>query len=122
MSWPVIEALTAAAFAVPTDCPEADGTAQWDATTIVVVHARSGATVGTGWTYGPAAAARLVDELLAPAVIGARAHDVAGVWRNMVRAVRNATRAGVAGYAISAVDVALWDLKARLLDVSLADL
>jgi L-alanine-DL-glutamate epimerase-like enolase superfamily enzyme len=40
----------------------------------------------------------------------------------MVAAVRNSTRAGVAGYAISAVDVALWDLKARLLDMSLVDL
>ena len=37
----------------------------------------------------------------------------------MVKAVRNAGRPGVVGYAISAVDVALWDLKARLLDLPL---
>ena len=37
----------------------------------------------------------------------------------MVKAVRNAGRHGVGGYALSAVDVALWDLKARLLDLPL---
>src|SRR5690349_24831464 len=37
----------------------------------------------------------------------------------MARHVRNAGRPGVAGYALSAVDVALWDLKARLLDLPL---
>ena len=40
---------------------------------------------------------------------------VPATWQAMVRAARNATRAGVAGYAISAVDIALWDLKARVL-------
>jgi L-alanine-DL-glutamate epimerase-like enolase superfamily enzyme len=47
---------------------------------------------------------------------------VTGTWSAMVRALRNATRAGPVGYALSAVDVALWDLKAQLLDVPLADL
>ena len=37
----------------------------------------------------------------------------------MVRSVRNAPRAGLASFAISAVDVALWDLKARLLGLPL---
>jgi L-alanine-DL-glutamate epimerase-like enolase superfamily enzyme len=37
----------------------------------------------------------------------------------MVAAVRNDSRPGVAGYAVSAVDVALWDLKARLLGLPL---
>lgn len=118
----VVEELTARAYTVPTDQPEADGTAQWSKTTIVVVHARSGDTVGTGWTYGPAACAQLVDDLLAPVVVDRPVVDVPGAWSAMVAACRNATRAGAVGYAISAVDVALWDLKARLLDVPLADL
>src|SRR5699024_1072499 len=50
------------------------------------------------------------------------AMGVPRIWMRMVRGVRNATRAGVAGYAISAVDVACWDLKARLLGISLVDL
>jgi L-alanine-DL-glutamate epimerase-like enolase superfamily enzyme len=56
---------------------------------------------------------------LAGVVRGREALDVGGAWQAMVRAVRNDGRPGVAGYAISAVDVALWDLKARLLGVSL---
>jgi L-alanine-DL-glutamate epimerase-like enolase superfamily enzyme len=39
----------------------------------------------------------------------------------MVRAVRNQGRPGIAACAISALDIALWDLRAKLLDVSLAD-
>jgi L-alanine-DL-glutamate epimerase-like enolase superfamily enzyme len=117
-----VESLSAKAFTIPTDQPEADGTATWDATTLVVVHAESSGVVGTGWTYGPAACAELVDELLATVVVGRDVLGVPGSWAAMVRAARNATRAGAVGYAISAVDVALWDLKARLLGVSLVDL
>jgi L-alanine-DL-glutamate epimerase-like enolase superfamily enzyme len=40
----------------------------------------------------------------------------------MVAAIRNQGRPGVASMAIAAVDVALWDLKARLLDLPLASL
>ncbi len=124
---PQVEAVTATAFTVPTDAPgpgheESDGTAEWRSTTIVVVQARAGGAVGTGWTYAPPAVAGVVDQLLAGVVVGRGATAVSGSWSAMVRAVRNSTRAGLAGYAVSAVDVALWDLKARLLDVALADL
>ncbi|OMB92938.1 mandelate racemase [Mycobacterium sp. NS-7484] len=111
--------VTAAAYTIPTDSPEADGTLSWDSTTLVVATVRCGATVGTGWTYGPAAAVPLIRDLLAPQVLGRNVFDVAGSLDAMVRAVRNAGRSGVAGQAISAVDVALWDLKARLLELPL---
>ena len=107
------------AYTVPTDQPEADGTLGWDSTTIVVVTVTAGTTTGTGWTYGPVACVDAVSDLLAPAITGRPALDVGGCWQVMVDAVRNAGRAGIAGYAISAVDVALWDLKARLLDLPL---
>jgi L-alanine-DL-glutamate epimerase-like enolase superfamily enzyme len=42
--------------------------------------------------------------------------DVAGAFDAMVKAIRNSGRPGAVGDAISAVDVALWDLKARLLE------
>jgi L-alanine-DL-glutamate epimerase-like enolase superfamily enzyme len=118
----LIESVQAQAYTIPTDEPEADGTAQWAATTMVVVHVRSSGRVGTGWTYGPAGCAALVEELLADTVTGRDALAVPGAWEAMVRAARNATRAGAVGYAVSAVDVALWDLKARLLGVPLAAL
>ncbi len=117
-----VDAVNTAVYRVVTDLPEADGTASWNATTVVVVTASSHDVVGTGWTYGPAACALVVDELLADVVRGRDAFAVPGSWCAMRHAARNATTAGLAGYAISAVDVALWDLKARLLGLPLADL
>jgi L-alanine-DL-glutamate epimerase-like enolase superfamily enzyme len=117
-----VDGLTARAYTVPTDAPEADGTATWSSTTMVLVEARSGDVVGTGWTYGPAACVQIVEQVLAGDVVGADAMCVPQTRLGMVRAARNDTPAGAVGYAISAVDVALWDLKARLLGLSLVDL
>jgi L-alanine-DL-glutamate epimerase-like enolase superfamily enzyme len=86
---------------------------------MVLVEIRSGDTRGTGWTYGPPACARVVSDQLADVVLGGDALDVGGAFDGMVKAVRNAGRPGTVGYAISAVDVALWDLKARLLGLPL---
>ena len=114
-----VETLTTAAFTVPTDAPEADGTFAWSSTTLVLVRASSQGETGTGWTYAPAATTAIVEEALAPVVLGCPAMDVGGAWGSMVRHVRNSGRHGLVGYAISAVDVALWDLKARLLGLPL---
>jgi L-alanine-DL-glutamate epimerase-like enolase superfamily enzyme len=112
----------AAAYTIPTEHPEGDGTLTWDSTTWVVARVGTGdpgLPAGFGWTYAPAAAAHVVREVLAPVVTGHSALDVAGCWEEMVRAVRNAGRPGLVSMAISAVDTALWDLKSRLLDVPL---
>jgi L-alanine-DL-glutamate epimerase-like enolase superfamily enzyme len=116
---PVVGSVSTAAYTVPTDAPEGDGTLAWDSTTLVVVEVRAGGAVGLGWTYGSPACATAVDAKLADVVVGRSPLDVAGAWEAMVRAVRNDGRPGAVGYAISAVDVALWDLKARLLEVPL---
>jgi L-alanine-DL-glutamate epimerase-like enolase superfamily enzyme len=60
--------------------------------------------------------------MLAPVVKGRRLDDLAGTWLELGATLRNAGRPGVAFCALSAVDLALWDLRARLLDVSLASL
>jgi L-alanine-DL-glutamate epimerase-like enolase superfamily enzyme len=117
-----IERVEACAYTVPTDAPESDGTYAWDATTIVVVEVLAEGHAGLGWTYGPAPLAALVSGTLGPAVERHDALDVAGAWAAMVAAVRNMGPWGLAMYAVSAVDVALWDLKARLLDVPLCGL
>jgi L-alanine-DL-glutamate epimerase-like enolase superfamily enzyme len=117
-----VDGLAVGAYTIPTDRPEQDGTLDWDSTTIVVVEARSGGHTGIGWTYGPEAAAALVASKLAQAVKGRSALDVQGAWAAMNETLRQAGQVGVAAMAISAVDVALWDLKAKLLDVCLADL
>ena len=114
-----IESLTVAAYTVPTDEPESDGTLAWDSTTIVVVEARAGGQAGLGYTYGDTSVARFVESLLAEAVTGCDALDVAACWARMQERIRNAGRPGLGQMAIAAVDVALWDLKAKLLDVPL---
>jgi len=116
---PVLSGLEVSAYTIPTDSPEADGTFAWDATTMVVVRVRAGDAEGLGWTYAPPSCAQLIRGMLEPAVAGRSAWDTAGSALAMLRAVRNAGRPGLAGYAISAVDCALWDLKARLLDLPL---
>jgi L-alanine-DL-glutamate epimerase-like enolase superfamily enzyme len=52
-------------------------------------------------------------------VVGRSSTDVTGAFDAMVKALRNVGRQGIGGQALSAVDVALWDLKARLLDIPL---
>src|SRR5204862_96647 len=106
----------------PTDGPESDGTAEWDSTTIVVVEARAGGETGLGYTYAPAAAGKLVEEKLAELVQGRDALAVAEAWEAMATGLRNAGRPGIGFCALSAVDLALWDLKARLLGLPLVDL
>ncbi len=117
-----VEQVSASAYTIPTDKPESDGTLAWDSTTVVVVEASAAGVVGCGWTYAPAAARDLVDDLLAPVVRGQEALDVGAAYAAMQAALRNAGYPGLGAMAVSALDVALWDLKARLLDLSLASL
>ncbi len=117
-----VESLDVSVFVVPTDLPEADGTFAWDRTTLVVVEATAGGVRSLGYTYADAATARLVKDSLAKVVVGRDALNVAGAWAAMVHAIRNLGRPGVASMAISAVDSALWDLKARLLGLPLVSL
>ena len=111
--------LDVSAYTVPTDRPEADGTIEWNSTTIVIVQVTAGNQTGLGFTYGDLSAARIVDRVLSPLVLGQDALAVGEQWMAMLRAVRNMGRPGIASHAISAVDIALWDLKARLMNVSL---
>ena len=64
----------------------------------------------------------LIDESLAPKLIGHDALANGGAWRKMVEQIRNLGRPGIASMAIAAVDNALWDLKGKLLNVSVAAL
>src|SRR5581483_616218 len=114
-----VRTVEASAYTIPTDAPEADGTISWTSTTLVLVTVAAGGQTGVGWTYGSGTCANFVRDKLAGVVKGRDVLDVGGVWDAMVKSVRNAGRPGIAGYAISAVDIALWDLKARLLGLPL---
>ena len=118
---PRVETIRAEPFTIPTPAPESDGTLTWDATTIVVCHATGGGETGLGYTYAAPATASLVNDLLRDAVTGTDALATGSSWAAMVDAIRNLGRPGIASCAIAAVDIALWDLKARLLGVSVAD-
>src|SRR5271166_146890 len=119
---PIVREITTAVYVIPTDAPEADGTLAWDKTTMVLASARAGTARGIGWTYAAAAAQSVIADVLADVVIGRSALDVPGAAEAMARAVRNIGRPGIAATAISAVDIALWDLKARLLGSTVAQL
>ena len=114
-----VERLDVDAYTIPTDQPESDGTLEWDSTTIVVVEAHAGGKKGLGYTYCDAAAAEVVSSQLAGVVEGEDLMDVRAAWLRMGAQVRNAGRPGIGFCAVSAVDQALWDLKARLLDIPL---
>ncbi|HEX5450114.1 MAG TPA: enolase C-terminal domain-like protein [Gaiellaceae bacterium] len=114
--------LKAFAFTIPTDKPESDGTIEWSSTTLVLVEASAGDTTGFGWTYGAAAAAALIRDVLAPLVVGRSALDVPATNLALRAALRNVGYRGIGATAVSAVDVALWDLKAKLLNTSLVAL
>lgn len=119
---PVLEQLEVAAYEIPTDAPEADGTLEWDSTTLVVVHARAAGEAGLGYTYADVSTARLIQSKLAGVVCGRDALAPQGAWSAMVGAIRNLGRPGIASMAIAAVDLALWDLKARLCELPLCKL
>ena len=117
-----IDELDVAAYTIPTASPESDGTFEWSATTLVTVHARSAGRTGFGYTYADVSTATLIRESLGSIIRGRNALDIDAAWSAMIRSVRNIGRRGVAAMAISAIDNALWDLKAKLLGLSLVDL
>jgi L-alanine-DL-glutamate epimerase-like enolase superfamily enzyme len=118
-----VESVEVFARTIPTDEPESDGTLEWDSTTIVVVQAHAGGATGLGYTYTHDAAARLIEDKLAPAVRGFDLQkDTSSAWHEMGHLLRNVGRPGMGFMALSAVDIALWDLKARVLEQPLVDL
>jgi L-alanine-DL-glutamate epimerase-like enolase superfamily enzyme len=117
-----IEGVAAAAYRIPTQTErESDGTLVWDATSIVVVEVHAGGHTGLGYSPCHPAAVEVIADKLAAAVVGADALMPPQAWAAMQVADRQLGHAGLAMMAVSALDIALWDLKARLLGVCLAD-
>lgn len=117
-----VERVKVSAYAIPTDAPEADGTFQWNSTTLVLCEIHDADRIGIGYTYGSKATALLADELANKSLLGRPVLDIPALHASMFDLARNDGSRGIASMAISALDVALWDLKAKLLDCSVVDL
>jgi L-alanine-DL-glutamate epimerase-like enolase superfamily enzyme len=118
MQGPRIDTVECTVIDVPTERgPETDGTARWSSTTMVLAHVRAGGLEGIGYSYVSGAAATLIRETLGPAIEGGDAYATASLAIRMMRAIRNHGQRGIGACAVSAVDIALWDLRAKLLDV-----
>jgi L-alanine-DL-glutamate epimerase-like enolase superfamily enzyme len=109
-------------YTVATDAPEADGTIQWNRTTMVLAKLSSGGTTGMGYTYADPSTAQVTRTLLDEIVKGRDAFDHGALLSAMYGRIRNVGTTGIAMMAISAIDNALWDLRARLLELPLVNL
>lgn len=116
---PPINSVKVKVLTFPTDAPEADGTIAWDSTTMVLAEVEAGGQTGIGYTYGAPAVGNVIEDKLSGVLKGRNAFDIPAVWIAMVGAVRNIGWRGVCACAVSATDVALWDLKAKLLGLPL---
>ncbi|HKN59403.1 MAG TPA: enolase C-terminal domain-like protein [Gemmatimonadaceae bacterium] len=117
-----ITAVESAAYTIPTDKPESDGTFEWSSTTIIIAEVTASGMTGIGYTYSSPATAVVIREHLASVLTSCDAMTISTGWDRMVHAVRNIGRPGIAAAAISAVDNAMWDLKSKLLDLPLIGL
>jgi L-alanine-DL-glutamate epimerase-like enolase superfamily enzyme len=117
-----VENVDVSAYQIPTATErESDGTLVWAATSVVVVQLDCGPHTGLGYTYCHPSAGDVIESKLTDVVQGADPLMPQRTWVDMQVQARQLGHAGVAAMAISAVDVALWDLKAKLLGLTLAD-
>lgn len=114
-----ISDLKVSAYTIPTASPEADGTIEWTSTTMVLVEIYAGGKTGIGYTYADQSAATVIDKILKRTVVEKNVMNIPEMNYLMVRAIRNNGNSGIAMMAVSAVDNALWDLKAKILDLPL---
>ena len=116
-----IEDLLVSGYTIPTDKPESDGTLEWKETTMIFVKLRSGGREGIGYTYGEVAIVEVINSL-SSWVLDHDAMNINGIHTALVKHIRNNGQSGLAMMAVSAIDIALWDLKAKMLDLPLCRL
>jgi L-alanine-DL-glutamate epimerase-like enolase superfamily enzyme len=122
MSDSMIDRVEVSAHTIRTDEQEGDGTLRWNSTTLIVCEIRAAGHVGLGYSYGNKAIAMVADQLAKKCLAYQSVFDIASIHALMLKQVRNDGSRGIASMAISALDIALWDLKAKLLDCSVVDL
>ncbi|OWT73542.1 MULTISPECIES: mandelate racemase/muconate lactonizing enzyme family protein [unclassified Achromobacter] len=115
---PTIESVSVCIARVPLDKPVTFSTRQVTAREYCLVRVRStDGHEGLGYCYAVNSAGRLlsvaVTDLLAPRLVGQESLRVEGLWREMYQEALLLGRAGGVVRALSAIDIALWDLNAR---------
>jgi L-alanine-DL-glutamate epimerase-like enolase superfamily enzyme len=84
-----VESVHVAAYKVPGEARESDGTLQWDSMTMILVEVTAGGTTGLGYTYSERSAAVLVADKLAGVLVGRSALATRDCWYALVHATRN---------------------------------
>jgi D-arabinonate dehydratase len=106
------------AVSIPLEEPVAFATRVVEERDHAVVYVRTDdGTEGVGYTLGYGGAdvvAAAVDTVLAPMVLGADPNDTERLWREMFEGTLQIGRKGVLLRAISCIDTALWDVKAKV--------
>ncbi len=115
----LIKDLKVSTYKIPTDLHEADGTISWESTTMILVAVNAGGKTGIGYTYAHEAAGIVIEKTLKQIAVGKNMMNIEGITTSMIKAIRNNGNVGIAMMAVSAVDNALWDLKAKIFDVPL---
>jgi len=80
-------------------------------------------TSGWGECYGPADVTQAaVEKFYAPRIMGMDAQSTEAIWHHMWRASLDFARSGIMMGAMSGIDMALWDLKGKALNLSVSQL
>lgn len=106
-------------YKIPLKEEETDGTLTWNHTVLVLVLLTCENHTGVGYTYANKATGTMIQQQLFPIVHHQDPMAIEGLWKKMYKETRNLGRPGITSFAIAAIDNALWDLKAKLLQVPL---
>ena len=117
-----INKLTTSVYIIPSETPEADGTFEWNSTSMILVELEAEGKKGLGYTYASIAVATLIENSFKDIVIGKDAMNIVAIRTALIQHIRNNGVCGIAFMAVSAIDNALWDLKAKILELPLCTL
>ncbi len=111
-----IERIDALAVSIPLPQPVADAVRRITHQDHLIVKVRAEGLEGLGFALGydgSRAMLELIDAIFRPLLVGADALEAEHLWAEMYRQSIQAGRRGAALRAISAIDIALWDLRGK---------
>ncbi len=110
-----IERVKTAYYRLPLEPMGDAGHGAIDTEELITLELHAEGLTGRGYSYtigrGGRAVLSLIDQDIAPMILGQDATDIRALWDLMWRRLLYVGRGGLASFAIAAVDVALWDLR-----------